>query len=73
MNWCRVRGDQMFWEKIHLIFQKVAKTVAQPTKAKMFNLKIQNFYVKPLLKRWIIYNKVFVETAYLGENVKKLH
>ncbi len=38
----------------------------------MLNLKAQNIYIKPLLKPYNTYNKLCVETAYLGENVLNL-
>ncbi len=44
----------MIGNKIGLNFGKVAKTVAKPTIAKIstskLNLKVQNIYIKPLLK-----------------------
>ncbi len=41
----------MIGNKMGLNFGKVAKTVAKPTIAKKkLNLKVQNIYIKPLLK-----------------------
>jgi hypothetical protein len=49
-----VQGDQEIWKKMHPIYQKVAQTVSNPKRAKIFttklNLKGQNVYIKPLLK-----------------------
>jgi hypothetical protein len=36
------------------------------------NLKVQNIYIKPLLKPQNTYNKLCFETAYLGKNVINL-
>jgi hypothetical protein len=35
-------------------------------------LKVQTTYIKPLMKPLTAYNKACFETAYLGENAKKL-
>jgi hypothetical protein len=56
--------------------ENVAKTVAKPKIAKRFtsklNLRVQNIYIKPLLKPKNTCNKLYFETNYFGENVKKL-
>jgi hypothetical protein len=56
--------------------RKLAKTVAKPKIAKIstskLNLKVQNIYIKPLLKPKYTWNKPYFKTDYLGENVKKL-
>ncbi len=60
------------WEKVTQILEKVAKTGAKPkspnVSASKLNLKVQNIYNKPLLKP----DGPCFETAYFGENVKKL-
>jgi hypothetical protein len=53
---------------------KVAKTVGKTKKAKIstskLNFKVQNIYIKPILKPEDTYNKPCFETAYLGLCVK---
>jgi hypothetical protein len=70
------KGDQKIGKKIRPIFQKVAKTVSKPKKAKIsttkLKLKAQNIYIKPLLKPQNTFNKPCFETAYLCENVINL-
>jgi hypothetical protein len=63
-------------KKIRPSFEKVAKTIAEPKIAQIpitkLNLKGQKFYIKPLLTPKNTNNKPYFETAYLGENVKKI-
>jgi hypothetical protein len=35
-------------------------------------IKVQNIYIKPILKPQNTYNKRLIDTVYLGENVKKI-
>jgi hypothetical protein len=52
------------------------KTVTEPNNAKIFtsklNFKVQNIYIKPLLKPKNTFNNPCFETVYLGEGLKKL-
>ncbi len=61
------------WEKFTQILEKVAKKVGKPKNDKIsasnLDLKVQPIYIKPLLKHKNTYNKIYLETAYLGENV----
>jgi hypothetical protein len=54
------------------MFQKVAKTVAKLSNAKIsaskLNLKVQNVYIKPLFKHQNAQNKPCFENVCLGEN-----
>jgi hypothetical protein len=57
-------------------FEKVAYTVAKGKNSKIstskLNLKVQNIYIKPLSKLKNTTSKPSFETAYIGEDVKKL-
>ncbi len=59
------------WKKFAQISEKVAKTVAKSPNDKIstseLDLKVQNIYIKPLLKPKNTYNKPFFETAHLCE------
>jgi hypothetical protein len=69
------QGDQKFWKKFTKILEKVANTIAKPQTTKMstsnLNLKVQNIYIKPLLRLKNTCNKPYFKTAYFGENVSK--
>ncbi len=71
------QSDQTIRKENCQIFQRIAQKVAKSKKAKIsttkLNLKIQNIYIKPLLKPENTHNKPCFESAYLGKNVINLH
>jgi hypothetical protein len=76
INLTACQTGQKVGEKIRPSFEKVAKTIAERKIAQIpitkQNLKFPKFYIKPLLTPKNTNNKPYFETAYLGENVKKL-
>jgi hypothetical protein len=77
MHFLFSQGDRNIGKTFAQILEKkVAKTVAKPKIDKMstskLNLKAQNIYIKPLLKTKNAFNKPYIQTTYLGENVKDL-
>jgi hypothetical protein len=69
-------GMTRWLEQYYPTFEKVAKSVAKWKYSKIstskLNLKVQNIYIKPLSKLKNTTSKTSFETAYLGEDVKKL-
>jgi hypothetical protein len=68
-------GDKKIGKNAQIL-EKVAKTVTKPKIAKIsttkLNLKVQNIYIKQLLKPKNTCNKPYFNTADLGENIKTL-
>jgi hypothetical protein len=64
-----------FLEKLPNFFEKVTKSVAMKKDIKKYiselNLKAQNIYIEWHFEPWNIYNKLYFEPAYLGENKEK--
>jgi hypothetical protein len=67
-----IGGGQKIGKQFAQILVKVAQTVAKISSSKL-NLKVQNIYIKPLLKlKNTCKNKPYFKTAYVGENEKKM-
>jgi hypothetical protein len=71
-----IRVTNRLGKKWPVFLKSSQNTVVKSKNAKFFtsnlNLKIQNIYIKPLLKLLNAYNILCFETAHLCENIKKL-